>query len=123
MPMELQGALIEMNVCKVLPKSAQIIMVCSVVLIVICLAGLLANLTTVKSRKNTMIFAVLTIFSITTFFIGFCTPYVRQIEYCAVGPVSIEEVNERFDIVEIDGKKIVVQERRPANEHTDQAAG
>lgn len=84
MPMEVQGALIEMNAHKVLPKNAQMIMVCSVVLIVICFACLLFNLATVKSRKGIMIFSVLTFFSIISFAIGFCTPYVRRIEYCAV---------------------------------------
>ena len=42
---------------------------------------------------------------------GYGSSRVKEIRYCANGPIQIEEVAAKFDIVSIDGKEITVRER------------
>lgn len=123
MPMEVQGALIEMNVAKVLSPDAQTLMSLSIVFFAMFVTAFVVNIAVNKNVRIAAALSILIALSVTGFCIGINTPRVRQIEYCAVGPVSIEEISERFDIVEINGKKIVVRERRSADEQPDQTAG
>ena len=45
------------------------------------------------------------------FIVGLNEPRVREIRYCANGPVSLEQISTRFDIVKVDGKELVLREK------------
>lgn len=38
-------------------------------------------------------------------------PKVREIHYCANGPVSLEQIAAVYEIVKVDGKELVLRER------------
>lgn len=38
-------------------------------------------------------------------------PRVKEIKCCASGPISLEEVAARYDIIEVDGKLLTLRER------------
>lgn len=38
-------------------------------------------------------------------------PRVKEIKACAYGPISLEEVAARYDIIEVDGKLLTLRER------------
>lgn len=38
-------------------------------------------------------------------------PRVKEIKCCASGPVSLEEIAARYDIIEVDGKLLTLRER------------
>ena len=42
---------------------------------------------------------------------GSSRPKVKQIRCCASGPVSLDLVAARYDIVSVDGKELVLRER------------
>lgn len=113
MPMEVAGSLIEMNVHNVASSSARSIYDLAIIIIVVSTIVALAGIVTdVKDKKIGLIACAF------AFVIGICLlifgtnmSRVKEINYCANGPVQIEQIAAAYDIVKIDGKQITVRER------------
>lgn len=115
MTMEVQGSLIEMNAHRVMSQTAQEMIFWGIVIIV--LFAILTGLNeTQQHDKRRRIKARLTIgfllcIGIAMIAAGCEMPRIREITYCANGPVSIEHIASMYEIVDIDGKQITVRER------------
>ena len=110
MTMGVTGTLIEMNSHMIVADGAKRDMIIGL-LGVIIFAGWMVYSIIKKQKLWTIIFAILILFEGSLFVIGVTTPCVKEIRYCANGPIQIEEVAAKFDIVSIDGKEIIVRER------------
>ena len=58
-----------------------------------------------------VIFALVAVAGIVMLVHGTQMPRVREIKACASGPVSLEEIAARYDIVDVDGKLLTLRER------------
>ena len=102
------GELIQMNSKMVLSDSASLVIGISVVCFVMFLSITVA---TYAETKRWWIFLLLAVVSAGGIAYGICMPRVKEIRACVNGPISLERVNAVYDIVEIDGKEIVLRER------------
>lgn len=114
MPMEVTGSLIEMNVHNVLDASASILCQIGRIGIIVSIVGIfsLFIIDSVKSKTEwitTCIIAMIVCAGLLIF--GTRMPKIKEINYCANGPVQIEQIAATYDIVKIDGKQITVRER------------
>lgn len=58
-----------------------------------------------------LIFAAVTVCGAIMLTHGMKLPRVKEIKACASGPISLEEVAARYDIIEVDGKLLTLRER------------
>ena len=114
MTMEVAGSLIEMNVHNVANASARNMLDLAIILIIISIIvafiGIVAD---AKDKKIGLIACAFAFFVIGIGFLIFGSnmPKVKEINYCANGPVQIEQIAATYDIINIDGKQITVRER------------
>ena len=111
---ELPGALIEMNAHMVVTDYAMRRMVFGGAVAALFGVLLLVMLTDRKKGNKAVragICAVMMAIGIAILIGGNNSPWVKEIRYCANGPIQIEEVAAKFNIVSIDGKEITVRER------------
>lgn len=112
MPMEVAGSLIEMNVHNVASASARNIYDLAIILIIVstivALAGILIDAKDKKLGLLACAFAF--VIGIGLLIFGSNIPRVKEINYCANGPVQIEQIAATYDIIKIDGKQITVRE-------------
>ena len=111
---ELTGTLIEMNAHMVVTVYAMRRMVFGGAVAALFGVLLLIMLTDRKKGNKAVragICAVMMAIGIAILIAGNNSPRVKEIRYCAYGPIQIEEVVAKFDIVRIDGKEITVRER------------
>ena len=111
---ELTGTLIEMNAHTKACEMEILLTGVGVSLILVALIHLVLNFVSdfnVK-WKTSLIIGILAIAGLVMALYGHSLPGDKYIKYCANGPVSIEQIAMRYDIVNIDGKEITVKERR-----------
>lgn len=114
MPMEVAGSLIEMNVHNVAGATASALIEVSVIGIIVSIlcCAIAIFFTDVKDKKEWLIAtAICVVIAIILLIFGKSMPKVKEINYCANGPVQIEQIAATYDIVKIDGKQITVRER------------
>lgn len=114
MPMEVAGSLIEMNVHNVM--SATALTLCDIGVIGLIVSAFvifsMILIESIKSRKEWFIACIIAIaISLGLLISGNDMPKVKEINYCANGPVQIEQIAATYDIIQIDGKQITVRER------------
>ena len=102
------GELIQMNSKMVLSDSASLVIgisgVCFTIFAIITVAAYF-------DTKRWWIFLLLAVVSAGGIAHGVCMPRIKEIRACVNGPISLERVSAVYDIVEIDGKEIVLRER------------
>lgn len=103
------GELIQMNSKMVLSDSASLVIGMSVVCFTIFMIITVSVYVDVK--RWWWIFLLLTVVSAGGIAHGVCMPRIKEIRACVNGPISLERVSAVYDIVEIDGKEIVLRER------------
>ena len=105
------GNLIEMNVHMVKTKWGSNLTILGVVLLILVLSLWISLVKEERSWKSIIYFIIPIAISLVLIFIGVKDPRVKEIRLCANGPVSIEQLAVRYDIVKVDGKEIVVREK------------
>lgn len=107
---ELTGGLIEMNAHMVRVKGFEPMLAFGIVGVVI-FVFLLVFAISEKSKAGiwgcgllTVVFAVMIVLAVRM-------PMKKELRVCANGPVSLEQVAAVYDIVDIDGKELVLRER------------
>lgn len=111
---ELTGALIEMNAHMVVTDDAMRAMIFGGVVAALFGVLLLVMLTDREKENKAVragICACMMVVGIAILISGYGSSRVKEIRYCANGPIQIEEVAAKFNIVSIDGKEITVRER------------
>jgi high-affinity Fe2+/Pb2+ permease len=113
MPMEVAGSLIEMNVHNVAGATASVLIDISVIgIIVSIVVAAMVIISDIKDKKEALIATTIcVVIAIGLLIVGSRMPKVKEINYCANGPVQIEQIAAKYDIVGIDGKQITVRER------------
>lgn len=114
MPMEVTGSLIEMNVHNVLSHTASTLCDISAIGIIVSTLIIFSLLLIdgVKSRTERIAAtAIVLIIAFALLISANRMTKVKEINYCANGPVRIEQIAATYDIVKIDGKQITVRER------------
>jgi hypothetical protein len=74
--------------------------------------GISALMWWLECKKRWWMLLIVTLVFAITAIAGFRMPRVKEIHACVNGPVSLETVSSVYDIVSIDGKEIVLRERR-----------
>ena len=62
-------------------------------------------------RKKWFIFLVVLAILVSLFAIGVNAPREKIIKACASGPISMEQIAIRYDILKVDGKELTLKER------------
>lgn len=116
------GPLIEMNVHMMTTSLANVLIALGGVLVAVSAAAAIVILVLKRvlqkgeGAKNVIkpivVYLILACIGVFMLAYGVRIPRDKIISYCANGPVSIEEISTRYDIVEIDGKLIRLKERR-----------
>lgn len=112
---EMTGTLIEMNAHMVVTDDSMRAMIFGGAVAVLFGVLLLVMLTDRKADNKAVragVCAFMMTIGIAILIAGNNSPRVKEIRYCVNGPIQIEEVAARFDIVSIDGKMITVRERQ-----------
>lgn len=111
---ELTGSLIEMNAHVVMIDSASKMLVFGAFVTVVFAVVLMAILTDrdkTGRAARVWVCACLVAIGVAMAIAGVTIPRVKEIRYCANGPIQIEQIAAKYDIVEIDGKMITVREK------------
>lgn len=106
---EITGGLIQMNAHMIRPEKYEVIMAFGVVAAIIF--AMLAIWMFADSKKLAIGFAVFVMVSVAIVIIAANKPKVKEIHACADGAVSLEQIAARYEIVEVDGKELVLRER------------
>lgn len=106
---ELTGGLIQMNAHMVRQSKYDVVIALGIVAAIIFV--MLAAFTVKDSKKAFAAWLVLAIVGAVVAIIAYNKPMVKEIHACASGPISLESVASVYDIVEIDGKELVLRER------------
>ena len=106
---ELNNGLVQMNSRMVMTETAGTVTVCGVLIAVICL--LMALVGWLDGKRRWWIFGIAAVLFAAMAIYGDSMPRIREIRACAVEPVSLERVAAIYDIMEVNGKEIVLRER------------
>lgn len=104
------GELIQMNAKMVVTKDAR---ECIVLGVLACATMLFWTLFMIRAKKRALaiVLGLIALGCGALAVHGATMPRVKEIRACVNGPISLERVNAVYDIVEIDGKEIVLRER------------
>lgn len=107
---QLSGSLIEMNAHMVVSATASaLIWIGFLAAVGFLLLGIIAA---IGGKGNLyVVFVIIAIAAAAVGIGGARMERVKEIRYCANGPVQIEQIAAKYDIVDIDGKMITVRER------------
>ena len=106
---EMSGGLIEMNARMVMTDKAVTLLAVGIMLAVIFLiAGFMGWL---EGKKCWWVCFVGVVAFAAMAMAGYRMPRVKEIRACVSGPLSLEVVATRYDIVNVDGKELVLRER------------
>lgn len=116
---ELTGGLIQMNAKMVVTQYANTLiiygMIAAMVGVVLTIIAAFERVTDKKASKRKLrrvLFCVVFMLAgIIVLIVGMKQPRVKEIHACASGPLSLETVETKYDIVSIDGKELVLRER------------
>lgn len=109
----LTGTMIEMNVHIQSRGYADVLVLLGGILALLSFIFFMIDLKQSKRFKKQLIPYIITLLlGVATMVYGLEIPKDKIISYCANGPVSIEQISVKYDIVEIDGKLIRLKERR-----------
>ena len=106
---ELSGGLIQMN-AHMVHQSQYFPMVffgvaCGIFFLIMAIANF-------KEHKGTFyVCALFTCVFIAVLIAAFNLPMKKEIHACVSGPISLESVAAVYDIVEVDGKELILRER------------
>ncbi len=112
---ELTGTLIEMNAHMVVTDYAMRRMVFGGAVAALFGVLMLVMLTDRKKGNKVVrvgICACMMVLGVAILISGYGSSRVKEIRYCANGPIRIEDVVAKYDVVSIDGKMITVRERQ-----------
>ena len=107
---ELTGGLIQMNAKMVVTWEAKTSMVVG---LLGAIAFVVWMVWAIRAKKKAwaILFAVLALAEAMLFAHGVSTPRVKEIHACVSGPISLELISSRYDIVNIDGKELTLRVR------------
>lgn len=116
---ELAGGLIQMNAKMVVTNDANTLIVGGMIVAVVFLAMTVImateKVTDKKRAKRKMIrtgvCAAAMLAGIALVIAGNNMPRVKEIRACASGPVSLEVIATQYDIIDVDGKELVLRAR------------
>lgn len=107
---ELANGLIQMNAHMVRTSTSSVMM--SFGLIAAVAYFFMAMLMYSKCGwKFSGVLVLLGIACVVLFIVGLNTPRVKEIRMCANGPISLEAIAARYEIVSVDGAEITVREK------------
>lgn len=112
--MTVAGALIEMNAKSVMTADAVRTMVFGAIAAGVFAVLMIAVLIDKDKKSKAVrvgVCAFMFALGVALMFAGNSQPRIKEIRYCANGPIQIEQVAAKYDIISIDGKEIVVRER------------
>ena len=108
--MTVSGELIQMNAHMIVTQDAKECMVIgllgAVVFIIWTIWALMG-----AYKKWAIVFVVLAALEAGLFVHGVTTPRVKEIHACANGPISLEQIAGRYDIISVDGKELKLRVR------------
>lgn len=107
---ELQGGLIQMNAHMVRVDAFDPVLAIGIVGSVL-FAILLTVAMCEKSKTGIWGCALLTIAFAVLIVVALRLPMKKEIHACANGPVSLEQITTVYDIIEVDGKELIMRER------------
>ena len=107
---ELTGGLIEMNAKMVITDGAAKLLSLGLIFAVAFAIGLIL-FAIERNSGGALISVVFVVAGIVLMIIAVRQPRVRELRACANGPVSIEQIATKYDIVSVNGKEIVLRER------------
>ena len=105
------GGLIQMNAHMMVAKSAKLDMSIGLIGFIIFVAITIMMIKSHKSKMWTIMFVIFAIAYAVLFVHGVITPNEKIIHACASGPVSLEQVAAVYDIIEVDGKELILKVR------------
>lgn len=109
----LTSSMIEMNVHMQNRGYADVLIFLGGILAILSFTFFMIDLVQSRRFKKQLIpYIVTLLLGAATMFYGLKIPKDKIISYCANGPVSIEQISVKYDILEIDGKLIRLKERR-----------
>ena len=108
---ETAGSLIEMNIHMVLSDAATAMIVCG---FLGALIALLISVAAFGDGLNVLggLLVALMVIGIIIGIVGARMPKIKELHMCADGPVSLERIAAVYDIVDVDGKELVLRERQ-----------
>lgn len=114
MSAEISGGLIQMTAHMVRRPDARAMMVFGLIIAAVC--AVIALCTMLGRNRDhrwryVMAFAALALAGVVMAVSGARQPMRKVIYCCASGPVSLEQVAAKYDIVEVDGKLLTLAER------------
>ena len=107
---ELTGRLIEMNAHMVRTGDACGMMIIGMIIGITLVIFAVASYADCGWQFSVVLGAI-AIIGFVVFFVGMNKPRVKEIKMCADGPVSIEQIATRYEIMKIDGKELTLRER------------
>lgn len=107
---ELTGGLIQMNAHMVRVKGFEPMLAIGVAGVLI-FGFMLAFAISEKSKIGIWGCGMLTVAFVVVIVLALRLPMKKEIHACASGPVSLEQIATVYDIVEVDGKELVLRER------------
>lgn len=107
---ELTGGLIEMNAKMVITDGAAKLFSFGLIFVV-AFAILLIMFARDRNAGGALISVVFVVAGIVLMIAAVRQPRVRELRVCANGPVSIEQIATKYDIVSVNGKELVLRER------------
>lgn len=112
---EVQSGLIEMNAHMVMEDWAEAMTTIGFVIFgitaIILLLDLLVEPRSLWIKKCWYRYVLVLVLSFFFAMIGVKAPRVKVIKACASGPVSIEQIAIKYDVIKVDGKELTLKER------------
>ena len=108
--MKVAGDLIQMNAHMEMSGAAVLLIVAGVIVVtVVAIAAMI--LAADIGWKGMTVLGVIAAMAIAAMIIGVEMPREKTIHACANGPVSLEQIAVRYDIVKVDGKELTLRVR------------
>ena len=99
-----------MNAHMIVTEFAMRMMVCGTVLAVLFIVAGVALLCA-RERKLSAACAAFAAIGIAMLLYGAYMPRVKELRVCVSGPVSLETISTKYEIINIDGKELTLRER------------
>lgn len=107
---ELTGGLIQMNAHWIMSDGACRMILLGII-VVVTFAAVMIVCAKEELWKVCAVMAVFLLAGAALIYAGTRQPKIQEIRACASGPVSLEQVGTRYDIVNVDGKELTLRVR------------